>query len=107
MPAIAGNPNGNSPVADRTARQTTGVIFQINNAKPYVSVASLPLNDNYKRGYKIRIFWKKIWSEIGTQTKNDNLNYRIDPTFRNTNRLFVISFRNGDNDPTRDSFDQY
>ena len=31
----------------------------------------------------------------------------IDPTFRNINRLFVLSFKNGDNDPTRDSFDEY
>ena len=28
----------------------------------------------------------------------------IDPTFRNINRLFVLSFKNGD--PTRDSFDK-
>ena len=25
----------------------------------------------------------------------------MDPTFRNINRLFVLSFKNGDNDPTR------
>ena len=31
----------------------------------------------------------------------------IDLTFRNINRLFVFSFRNGNNDPTRDSFDKY
>ena len=28
----------------------------------------------------------------------------IDPTFRNINRLFVLSFKNDDNDLTRDSF---
>ena len=31
----------------------------------------------------------------------------INPTFRNINRLLVLSFRNGDNDPTRSSFDEY
>ena len=31
----------------------------------------------------------------------------IDPTFRNINRLFVLSFNNGGNDPARDSFDKY
>ena len=31
----------------------------------------------------------------------------IDLTFRNINRLFVFSFRNGNNDPTRDYFDKY
>ena len=31
----------------------------------------------------------------------------IDPTFRNISRFFVLSFKNGDNDPTRDSFNKY
>ena len=31
----------------------------------------------------------------------------IDQTFRNINRLFVLSLRDGNNDPTRDSFDKY
>ena len=30
-----------------------------------------------------------------------------DPTFRNINRFFVLSFKNGGDDPTRDSFDKY
>ena len=30
----------------------------------------------------------------------------IDPTFTNINRLLVLSSRNGDNDPTRDSFEK-
>ena len=31
----------------------------------------------------------------------------IDPIFRNINRLFVLSFRAGENDPTRNYFDKY
>ena len=31
----------------------------------------------------------------------------IDPTFRNINRLFVLSFKNNTDDPRRDSFDKY
>ena len=31
----------------------------------------------------------------------------IDPTLRNINTLFVLSFKNGNNDPTRNSFDKY
>ena len=31
----------------------------------------------------------------------------IDPTFRNVNRLFVLSCKNGDNDHKRNSFDKY
>ena len=31
----------------------------------------------------------------------------IDPRLRKINSLFVISFKNGGNDPTRNSFDEY
>ena len=31
----------------------------------------------------------------------------VDLTFMNINSLFVFSFKNGDNDLTRDSFDKY
>ena len=41
------------------------------------------------------------------QLKNDNLYYMIDETFRNINRLFVLSFENSFIDPTRNSFDEY
>ena len=30
------------------------------------------------------------------QTKNNNLNYSIEPTFRKVNRFFVLSFENED-----------
>ena len=33
------------------------------------------------------------------QDQNNNLNYLIDPTFTNTNRLFVLSYEN-ENDRT-------
>ena len=38
------------------------------------------------------------------QTKNNNLNYLIDPTFTNVNRLFVLTFENEDD---RTSFSKY
>ena len=31
----------------------------------------------------------------------------VDVTFTNFNRLFVLSFKNGNDDPTRNSFDKY
>ena len=63
--------------------------------------------ENIKQGFKKTIFWNKCKSEITKQPKSNNLDYLIDPTFRNTNRLIVLSFKNGNNDPTRDSFDIY
>ena len=46
------------------------------------------------------------------QPQNNNLNYLIDPTFTNVNRLFVLSFQRiaGENNTTkdyRDSFSHY
>ena len=38
------------------------------------------------------------------QTKNNSLNYLIDPTFTNVNRLFVLTFENEDD---RTSFSKY
>ena len=51
--------------------------------------------------------WNKYRSEITTQPKNNNLDYMIDLTFRNIDRLFVFSFKNGNPDPSRDSFDKH
>ena len=31
----------------------------------------------------------------------------IDPTFINTTKLFVLSFKNGNTDPMKNSFDKY
>ena len=45
--------------------------------------------------------------EQTTQKKNNNLDYLIDPTFRNINRLFVFAFKNGNKDLRTDSFDKY
>ena len=38
--------------------------------------------------------------------KNNNLKHVTDLAFKNINRLFVLSFKNGDNDSTRDSYDK-
>ena len=79
----------------------------------YVQVATLSINnnnkffENIKQGFKRTISWNKYRSEIITQTKNNNLDYLTDPTFRKINRLFVLSFKNGNDDLARNSFDKY
>ena len=58
-PAIASNPT----VPAMAARQATGATFQINNAKLFVSVFTLSINnnikfwENIKQGFKIAISW--------------------------------------------------
>ena len=94
-------------------QQTTGATFQTNNAKLYVPVVKLSTNynnkfiENIKQGFKRIIYWNKCRSEITTQPKNNNLDYLINPAFKNINRLVVISLKNRNADPTRDSFDKY
>ena len=41
---------------------------------------------------------------MSNQTKNNNLNYLIDPTFTKVNRLFLLSF---ENENQRTSFSKY
>ena len=52
----------------------------------------------------------QIWNNNAykkKKKKKNDLDCLIDPTFRNINRLFVLSFKNGNDDPTKDSFDKY
>ena len=77
------------------------------------TVVTLTINDNIKflenmrQRFKITIYWNKYRSEIAIQRKNNNLDYLIDPSFRNINRTFVDSFKNGNSDTMRDSFNKY
>ena len=99
---ITGQPNrGNS---------STNATFKITDRKLNVPVVTLSSeNDNklleqLKAGFKITIKWSKYRSEMPNQPKNSNLNYLIDPTFTNVNRLFVLTFENEDD---RTSFSKY
>ena len=106
--AVSANP----PNLARAEMSTTSALFQINSAKLHVSVATLSINDNIKflenlkQGFKRTISGNKYRPEIITQPKNNNLDYMIHSTFRNINRLFVLPFKGGENDPTRNSFDK-
>ena len=76
----------------------------------YVPVVTLLAEDDnklleqLKKGFKRTIKRNKYRSEMSNQTKNNNLNYLIDPIFTNVNRLFVLSFENEDD---RTSFSKY
>ena len=68
---------------------------------------NVKLLENTKQGFKRTISWNKYRSKITIRSVNDNSDSRVDPTFRNSNRLFVLSFKTGNNDITRSSFDKY
>ena len=71
---------GNNPI---NTTLTTGAIFQINNAKSYVLVVTLFVNDhikfleNIKQGFKTKISWNKYRSDNTAKKNNNNLNYLV------------------------------
>ena len=86
-----------------TERALTGLEFKITDTKLYVPVAilskenNIKLLDQLKSGFKRTIKWNKYRSQMTIQSQNNNLNYLIDPTFINVNRLFVLSFSRNNN----------
>ena len=48
------------------------------------------LLENIKQGFKRTISWNRYRSEIKTQPKNSNLDYLVDPTFRNLKRFLKM-----------------
>ena len=76
----------------------------------YVPVVTLStendktLLEQLRTRFERTIKWNKYKSEMTNQTKNNNLNYLIDPTFTKVHRLFVLSFENEDD---RTSYSKY
>ena len=75
---------------------------EITDCKLYVPIFTLSAEDDnklleeLKSGFRRTIKWNKYMSQMSNQNKNNNLNYLIDTTFSNVNRLFVLSFENED-----------
>ena len=77
---------------------------------PVVTLAKendIKLLEKLKSGFKKTIKWNKYRSQMTIQNNNNNLNYLIDPTFTNVNRLFVLSFPRNNNTDSRYSFSNY
>ena len=87
--------------------------FELTDTKLYVPVVTLSkendtkILEQLKTGFKKTIKWNKYRSQMTIQPQNNNLNYLIDPTFTNVNRLFVLSFSRNNNTDNRDSFSDY
>ena len=87
--------------------------FKITDIKLFVLVVTLSkendikLLEQLKTGFKRTIKWNKYRSQMSIQPQNNNLNYLIDPTFTNVNRLFVLSFPRNNNTDSRYSFSNY
>ena len=74
--------------------------FCVTDCKLYVPVVTLQtkyqnqLYKDLKTGISIDFTWIKYRSQMINQTATNNLNFLIDPTFNNVNRLFVLAFPN-------------
>ena len=55
------------------------------------------LLEQLRTGFTRTIKWNNYRSEMINQTKNNNLNYLIDPKFTKVNRLSVLSFEKENN----------
>ena len=103
--------------ADQAIVAPSGTTFKITDTKLYVPVVTLSKENNIKlleklkSGFKKTIKWNKYKSQMTIQNDNNNLNYLIDPTFTNVNRLFVLSYERIEEDNVkkdyRDSFSHY
>ena len=107
VPAQGGNPSQGAVAAINTP---SDLKFNTIDCKMYVPVVTLQtqyqnkLYEELKTGITIDFTWNKYRLQVINQTATNNLNYLIDPTFNNVNRLFVLAFENEDD---RSSYTKY
>ena len=87
--------------ADPAIVASSGAKFKITDTKLHVPVVTLSkendtkILEQLKSGFKRTIKQNKYRSKMTIQPRNNNLNYLIDPTFTNVNRLFfrIITYQ--------------
>ena len=90
-------------------------VFIINDTKMYVPVITLSKEDNkdfieqQNKGFQRSIYW----NEYKTKEINENADANVfkyinlDPSFQGVNRLFVMAYNRGNNQPTRNGQQKY
>ena len=95
-------PAGDDPAAEpavNAINRPKDLKFSVTDCKLYVPVVTLQTEyqnhlKDLKTGISIDFTWTKYRSHMINQTVTNNLNFLIDPTFNNVNRLFVLAFPN-------------
>ena len=93
----------------------TELEFQITDTKLYVQVVTLSkendtkLLEQLKTRFKRTIKCDKYRSQMTIKPQNNNLNHLVGLTFKNANRLFVLSFQRiaAENNTTKDYRDYF
>ena len=97
------------------AAANTVVSFKITDTKLYEPIVSLSIKDNnnltkqLNEGFKRTLHWneyKTIPDSRATATANPYIK-TLDASFQGVNRLFVLGFNEGNNDPTRNGYRKY
>ena len=106
-------PSGDDPAAEpavNAINRPKYLKFIVTDCKLYVPVVTLQteyqnqLSKDLKTEISIDFTWIKYRSQMINQTATNNLNFLIDPTLNNVNRLFVLAFPNEED---RRSFSKY
>ena len=106
------NPLSSDSESFKYKTSVTGYTYNIGDGEDNYDVTLSKENDTkvleqLKTGFKKTIKWNKYRSQMTAQPRNNNLNYLIDPTFTNVNRLFVLSSARTNPGDKRDSFSHY
>ena len=86
--------------------------FTITDAKLYVPIVNLKIEDNTKlskllsEGFKRPIYWNK-YKIIFRNYNNEYVRERIDASFQGVNKLFVLPYASGDNITDKKSYTRY
>ena len=106
------NPLSSDSESFKYKTSVTGYTYNIGDGEDNYDVTLSKENDTkvleqLKTGFKKTIKWNKYRSQMTAQPRNNNLNYLIDPTFTNVNRLFVLSSARTNPGDNRDSFSHH
>ena len=90
----------------------TAATFTITDTKLYVPIVTLKIEDNAKLSkllseeFKRSIYWNK-YKIIFKNYDNEYIRERLDVSFQSFNKLFVLSYANGNNITNDDSYRKY
>ena len=80
----------------------TAATFKITDAKLYVPIVTLKTEDNTKlskllnKGFKRSMYWNKYKIIFRNYNENEYIRERIDASFQEVNKLFVLLYASGD-----------
>ena len=98
-----------------SANVANNFLFKITDTKLYVPVVTLSTKDNsnltkqLNDGFKRTVYWNeyKAVPKANANAADDPFTVTLDASFQGVNRLFVLGFARGDNDPARSGSRKY